>query len=211
MTRLRFGVVGCGAIVTVHQLPALRRCRRLDLVAVTDVDAAWAATVARRAGVPASYGDHRALIGKVDAALVATPNTTHADIACELLAHGVHVLCEKPMGTTTAEVDRILATAARSGTRVMAAHCGRFNANAATLRELIADGALGRLREITGGIGGGYDPGRTDFRRRRSLSGGGVLIDIGIHLIDLALWLTGDTPRAIDCRQSSLPGWEVEA
>jgi 1,5-anhydro-D-fructose reductase (1,5-anhydro-D-mannitol-forming) len=85
MKRLRFGVVGCGAIVTLHQLPALRRCAALDVLAVTDRDGAWAAGVARRFDVPAAFDDHRRLAGMVDAALVATPNSTHAAIACDLL------------------------------------------------------------------------------------------------------------------------------
>jgi hypothetical protein len=97
---MRFGVVGCGAISTLYQLPALGRSSDATLVAAVDVDAGHAAAVARRFGATESFTDHRALVGRVDAALVATPNTTHADIACDLLAQGVHVLCEKPLATS---------------------------------------------------------------------------------------------------------------
>src|SRR5262249_23772537 len=119
MTRLRFGVIGCGAIVTLHQLPALRRCSQLDLVGVVDRDCEWAGRVARRFGIPPAPGDAAALVGAVDAVLIATPNTTHAAIACDLLEQGVHVLCEKPLATSRADVDRMLDAAARGGARLM--------------------------------------------------------------------------------------------
>lgn len=213
MSALRFGVVGCGAIATIFQIPALQRVRRVQLAAVTDLDAGWAKTVAGKFGIPESYGDYRELVGRVDAALIATPNTTHADIACFLLEHEIHVLCEKPLATSSADVERMVAAAHASGARLMAAHCLRFSPNLAKLRELVRAGLIGDVRSISASIGGVYDggPQRTDFRKTRSLSGGGVLIDLGIHLIDLALWITDAQPTAIDYHASALPGWEVES
>src|SRR5262245_11529259 len=153
MSPLRFGVVGCGAISTLYQLPALGRSSDATLVATVDVDAAHAAAVARRFGASESFTDHRALAGRVAAALIATPNTTHADIACDLLAEGVHVLCEKPMATSRSDVDRMLAAAERSGARVMAAHCLRFSPNLERLRELAAAGMLGDRLALSASIG----------------------------------------------------------
>lgn len=212
MSALRIGVVGCGAIVTLHQLPALRRCPALELVGVVDRDLDWARKVAGRFGVPAAFDDAAALAGAVDAVLVATPNTTHADIACAFLERGVHVLCEKPLATTGADVERMLAAAARGGARLMAAHCLRFSAQFAALKRLVASGALGALREIRAGIGAPYDAGaqRTDFRRQRGLAGGGVLVDLGVHVLDLSAWLVGAPAVDVRCAASSLAGWEVE-
>jgi UDP-N-acetylglucosamine 3-dehydrogenase len=210
---LRFGVVGCGAISTVFQLPTLRACPEVELVAVTDLDAAWAQKVARRFRVPEAFGDFRDLIGRVDAALVATPNTSHADITCALLEAGVHVLCEKPMATNRSDANRMFAAATRSGARLMAGHCLRFSPNMTMLRRIVAEGWLGDVVEITGAIGGPYEGAahRTDFRRKRGLSGGGVLVDLGIHLIDLAVWIAGEAPRQVGYSSAqALPGWEVE-
>lgn len=213
MKQLRFGVVGCGAISTIFQIPALQRVPRAALTALVDVDGAWAKTVAGKTGAPESYGDYRELVGRVDAALVATPNTTHADIACFLLEHGIHVLCEKPLATTSADVERMLAAAQASGARLMAAHCLRFSPNLARMHDLIRDGLIGEVQSINAAIGGLYDAGpqRTDFRKTRSLSGGGVLIDLGVHLIDLAIWMAGGRPASIDYAAKSVPGWEVES
>ena len=213
MTAMRFGVVGCGAISTLYQLPALGRSSDATLVSTVDVDAGHAAAVARRFGATESFTDHRALVGRVDAALVATPNTTHADIACDLLAQGVHVLCEKPLATTRADVDRMLAAAARGGGRLMAAHCLRFSPNLERLQDLIASGVLGERLTLSASIGAPYDAGpqRTDFRRTRGLSGGGVLMDLGIHVVDLAIWMVGEAPVDVVYDASAVTGWEVES
>lgn len=212
MKRLRFGVVGCGAISTHYQLPAVQRCRQVELVAVADTDLAWASRVGRRFGARRAVADHREIIGLVDAALVATPNHTHADITCDLLESGIHVLCEKPMANTLAEVERMLETSARTGSRLMAAHCLRFSPNLAMLKRVVSAGWLGPLRSVSGGIWALYEavPRRTDFRRQRRLSGGGVLIDLGIHLIDLTVWLAGEAPLQASYDDLSASGWEVE-
>jgi UDP-N-acetylglucosamine 3-dehydrogenase len=213
MSPMRFGVVGCGAISTLYQLPALGRTRDATLVATVDVDAAHAAAVAHRFGASESFTDHHDLVGRVDAALIATPNTTHADIACDLLAQGVHVLCEKPMATSRADVDRMLAAAERSGARLMAAHCLRFSPNLERLHDLVAAGVFGDRLTLSASIGAPYDAGpqRTDFRRTRGLSGGGVLMDVGIHVIDMAVWMVGEAPADVAYDASAVVGWEVES
>jgi predicted dehydrogenase len=212
MTPLRFGVVGCGAIVTLHQLPALRRCPSVRVSTLVDRDGKWAEQVAKRFRVPAASDDHGVLIGQVDAALVATPNTTHADIACDLLEHGIHVLCEKPLGTTGEEVERMLAAAQRGGARLMAGHCLRFSPNLDMLKRVVDAGWLGALEGVTATIGGPYQgvATRTDFRRQRALSGGGVLIDLGVHVLDLMVWLAGRAPVHVEYAGSCCEGWEVE-
>jgi predicted dehydrogenase len=212
MTPLRFGVVGCGAIVTMHQLPALRRCPSVELVGLVDRDRDWAAKVAKRFHAPAAYDDHAQLIGKVDAVLIATPNTTHAAIACDLLERGIHVLCEKPLATTGDEVERMLAAAERGGARLMTAHCLRFSPQMEMLKTVVDAGWLGPVERVSASIGGPYEGvvRRTDFRRERALSGGGVLMDLGVHVLDLTMWLAGSAPVQVDYAGSFADGWEVE-
>lgn len=211
--RLRFGVVGCGAVSMLHQLPALRACKRAEIVGVVDRDATWVKKVARRFAVPGAYADYRELIGRVDAVLVATPNTTHADIATDLLAHGIHVLCEKPVATSLTDVDRMLSAAERGRSRLMAAHSARFGQNIRLMKEMLGLGRFGALRSIVAGLGGRYDHSehRTDFRRDPRLSGGGVLVDLGVHLLDLAVWLVGAPPTRILFESTRGPGWQVES
>ncbi|MEO6029060.1 MAG: Gfo/Idh/MocA family oxidoreductase [Candidatus Binatia bacterium] len=211
MSRIRFGVVGCGAVSEIYHVPAIAHCAGATLTALADAVPERAAEVARRFNVPTSVGDHRELVGKVDAVLIATSNTTHADIACQLLEAGVHVLCEKPMATTSADADRMFSAAARSGARLMAGHSRRFNPNLELAKELVAAGRIGKLETVGAALGSPYGswPTRTDFRRQRALSGGGVLLDLGIHLIDLAVWLGGGA-KMLRYEASDTLGWGVE-
>jgi predicted dehydrogenase len=212
MTPMRFGVIGCGAITTIHQLPALQASDRAEVVALVDRDAAWLEKVAGQFGVRETFTDHRALVGRVDAVLVATPNATHAAIASEMLENGIHVLCEKPAATTREDMQHMLAAARHGGARLMAAHCTRFSPNIGLLHRVLSDGWLGALTTISAGVGGDYSISehRTDFRRQRALAGGGVLVDLGIHLLDLAVWLAGAAPMGVRYSAEVAPGWELE-
>ena len=211
MSGLRFGVVGCGAVSEIYHVPAIARCNGATLAALADVAPERAAEVARRFNVSLSVGDHRELVGKVDAVLIATSNTTHADIACHLLDQGIHVLCEKPMATTSADAERMFAAATRGGARLMAGHSRRFNPNLELAKSLVATGRIGKLASVGAALGSPYGswPTRTDFRRQRALSGGGVLLDLGIHLIDLAVWL-GGSAKVLRYEASDTLDWGVE-
>jgi len=99
------------------------------------------------------------------------------------------------------------------GARLMIAHCLRFSPNFALMKRLVERGWIGTVKDVTAAIGSPYEDGaqRTDFRRQRRLSGGGVLIDLGIHVIDLALWMIGEQPARVAYDASSPDGWEVES
>lgn len=213
MSKLRLGVIGCGAVSEIFHLPAIRQCRWAQLTAVVDADAAHAADIARRYGATMAVTDYRELAGKIDAALVATPNGSHAEISCFLLEHGIHVLCEKPVATTLADAERMAALSRRGPARLMAGHSRRFNPNLELLRQMVERGHLGDIAQVSAALGGRYGawPQRTDFRRSRSLAGGGVLMDLGIHLIDLALWLVGREATVERYDASDVMGWGVES
>jgi predicted dehydrogenase len=116
------------------------------------------------------------------------------------------------MATTVADAERLLASAERGGARLMAAHNRRFNPNAQALRGLVRSGCLGGALTITAGLGSRYGswPQRTEFRKQRHLSGGGVLLDLGIHLIDLVIWMVGTDVSVVDYRAADHLDWGVE-
>lgn len=205
MTPLRFAVIGCGAIATSQHLPALARRRDAALVAVVDQDLGWARTVRRRYGAQLAATDARELGGRVDAAIVATPNATHVPVAVGLLEQGVHVLCEKPFATTVDGVRELLDTAQRTRTRVMAAHVRRFEPSLVVAYRLVQDGVIGRPTSLRVEYSSprGVWASRTAYRGQRSLAGGGVLIELGVHLVDLAIWFLGreivDVEGTVEC------------
>ena len=212
MTPLRLAVIGCGSVSLTCHLPAIRSCPEVELVAVVDVDGDWAARVARRFGARHASTDYTSLVGLADAVIVATPNATHADVAGFCLQHGIHVLCEKPVATTGASARRMFDVALAHDTRCMAAHCLRFAKNIQAAKRLFDCGTLTRPLTITGSLGKAYraDAYRTDFRRNAQLAGGGVLIDLGVHLIDLSIWLAADHPTVAAVTLVDRLEWGVE-
>ena len=213
MAVVNIAVVGCGRVATRFHLPAVARSARARLVAVVDADPDWGRQVARQFGAARWLPDHRELPGTADAALVATPNATHAEISAFLLERGVHVLCEKPMARTVAEGRQMIAAASRGGGRLTVAHNCRFTPSMQALARLASGGVLGRITEMTGGMGAPIRnwQARTDFRKEPKAAGGGVLIDLGVHLFDLALWLVGERPESVTYRAADGLGWGVES
>jgi len=191
-TSLRLGLIGLGGI---GQL-TLRDCVELpyfEPLAGADPSPEMRRRAAEVLPEDALFSDYRQMLRAVplDAVFIATPNVLHAPAAVSALQAGCHVLCEKPMAESLAAAKRIYRAAQETGRLFMVAQNQRFRRDAAWLKGQIADGLLGdiyalhtrwlRRRPLTEGRW---------FRNRR-LSGGGPLIDLGVHVMDLALWLAG--------------------
>ena len=190
-----FGIVGCGLIgrKPLASLPA--GAGRM----VCDLNLARAEDLARTAGCPATDQlDQLLAQPDIDAVIVATLNGTLSEIAVRAANAGKHVLIEKPAARTVAELDTVAAAASAHGVQVRVGYNHRFHPALLKAREIVDSGALGKLMFIRGryGHGGrvGYD---REWRADPQLSGGGELIDQGVHLIDLAGWFLGEFP-AVD-------------
>lgn len=194
MSSVRVGVVGTGGIARNQHIPALLRDSRVALVAAADTSADALAHAAAEAGIPSTYADYREMLERehLDAVLVCTPNKFHAPIAIEALRHGAHVFCEKPMAMNAEEGRAMLDVAREHGKILFVAYRFRYQAEAQAAKRVIDGGELGEIYMV-----------RINFWRRRripswgvfanmELQGGGALIDCGVHLLDLALWLCGN-------------------
>ncbi|HEX3556956.1 MAG TPA: Gfo/Idh/MocA family oxidoreductase [Thermoanaerobaculia bacterium] len=191
--KLRLAVVGCGAVAAIHHLPAISLCRSAEVAVLVDADAGRARDLAARFGVAETATDHRSLAGRVDAAIVAVPNSLHAPVTIELLRQGLHVLVEKPMAVTVPECDAMIA-AAEAARAVLAVGLEfRFFDFSLLVRNLLRDGLLGKIRRFEMHLGViPRWPFATDFLLRKETAGGGVLADLGVHVLDLLLWWLGD-------------------
>jgi predicted dehydrogenase len=155
-----------------------------------------AEALARQAGCPA-FTDLDALLALpgLDAVIIATLNGSLTEVSARAAASGKHVLVEKPAARTVEELHILEQAAAKTGALVRVGYNHRFHPALLKARELVDSGALGPLMFIRGryGHGGrvGYD---REWRADPALSGGGELIDQGVHLIDLAGWFLGDFP-----------------
>jgi len=188
--RVRFGVIGAGAIAQLAHLPVLAKMRGAELVALCDNDGPKARALADRFGVPDTFTDIDELLefDELDAVIVATPNHLHEPHVLSALAAGLDVLCERPIATTGKGVDRILNAAARAGRKVVVANNHRFRSDVQALDRFLRGGELGKLQGVRTGW---YQPRGSieGWRLRRNEAGGGVLLDHGLMLIDLAFWL----------------------
>jgi predicted dehydrogenase len=191
--RVRLAVVGCGAVASIHHLPAIAASGRAEAAVLVDADAARARSLAAKWGVPAVLTDYREIVGRVDAAVVALPNSLHAPVAADLLRRGVHVLVEKPMALDVAECDAMIAAAEAGNARLAVGLEFRFFDSTRLVRDLLADGLLGELRgfELRQGVIPRW-PFATDYFLRKETAGGGVLTDFGVHVLDLLLVWLGD-------------------
>jgi predicted dehydrogenase len=127
---------------------------------------------------------------QLDGVVIATPSALHAEHAIAALRRGLAVFCQKPLGRSAAEVERVVATA-RSADRLLAVDLSyRFTLGMTAIRELIASGEIGDVYAADLVFHNAYGPDKPWFYDRR-LSGGGAVIDLGTHLVDLALWALG--------------------
>ncbi|HXE61255.1 MAG TPA: Gfo/Idh/MocA family oxidoreductase [Gemmatimonadaceae bacterium] len=197
MPPVRVGVVGAGAIAQVAHLPALARSRSVQLVALCDNDGPKASALGERFGVHDVYTDIEDLLesAELDAVVLTTPNHLHEPHVLSALAAGVHVLCERPLALSSRGVERILAAAARTDRMVAVANNHRFRSDVQALGSFLRGGELGKLNGIRAGHHELRQT-REGWRYRRAESGGGAFVDLGLPLLDLALWL-GDYPDPV--------------
>jgi predicted dehydrogenase len=192
--KLRVGLIGAGGIANGAHIPGYRACReQVDLVACADVNLPTAEKTAREQGIPGVYASYEEMLAKehLDAVSVCTPNKFHAPAVLAALDAGCHVLCEKPPAITVAEAREMERAAATSGRILTFGFMFRFSPEVQAARRYVEAGSVGDI--YTGRV--------TAVRRRgipswgvftnKDLQGGGPLIDIGVHMLDAALYVMG--------------------
>lgn len=191
-SQLQFAIIGCGLI---GRKRANALTHRAHLKYACDLDAGRAGDLIRNIAGAHAITDYRVALAdpSVDAVIVSTLNSALAPIALEAVRARKHVLMEKPGGLNASQLRTLQTAASQAGVRVRLGYNHRFHPGLRKARELLDAGALGPLMFLRAryGHGGrkGYD---REWRADPKLSGGGELIDQGVHLIDLAQWFLGD-------------------
>lgn len=197
MSNPTLGFIGAGTIARTHMASA--RALGFDRLAVADPSRSAVEAAATDFGIQRCYADYRELLAdpRIDAVVIATPNMLHAEQAVAALDAGKHVLLEKPMAPDTASAERIVAATRRAGRRLQMGMANRFKAGPQALRAHVRSGACGRIYAAEAawyrrrGI-----PGFGGWATTQALAGGGALLDIGVHMLDLALHLM-DFPQPV--------------
>ncbi len=193
MARLKVGIIGCGGIANAKHLPSVAKIAEVEMVAFCDIIESRAQAAAAKYGTKNAkvYVDYRELLAdkSIDAVHVITPNNLHAPMTIDALQAGKHVMCEKPMAKTAQSARAMLETAQKTGKLLTIGYQNRFRQDAQYLYEACRRGDLGKI----------YFAKAHALRRAAvptwgvfldaEAQGGGPLIDIGTHALDLTLWM----------------------
>lgn len=187
---LKLAFAGAGYIANIHAQAAQNQ-PNVELVSVVEKFSDKSEAFAEKFGMKRCYKSMEPLLaeGGVDALVIGTPNFLHLPQAIAALERGIHVMVEKPMAMTVAEAEQICASADKSGTTLMVAHCWRFDEDVLWLKEQV--GKLGKIiRTKSYGVHTHWGP--SGWFTEKELAGGGALADMGIHALDTARFLIGD-------------------
>jgi predicted dehydrogenase len=202
LKRYKIGIIGCGGIANGKHMPAIQKVGRADMVAFCDLEMAKAEKAAQAYGAQGAkvYTDYKELLRdqSIDICYVLTPNRSHADIACDAMRAGKHVMCEKPMAKTAADARRMVETARETGVKLTIGYQHRHKSASRYVKSVIERGDLGDV----------YYSKALAIRRRGTPNwgvflneyeqGGGPLIDIGTHSLDLTMYLMDNfEPRMV--------------
>ncbi|HCN61386.1 MULTISPECIES: Gfo/Idh/MocA family protein [Mammaliicoccus] len=190
---LNVGIIGCGGIANGKHLPSLQKISEVNIVAFCDIEIEKAQVAAEQYGTNDAkvYENYKLLLENddIDVIHVCTPNSSHKALTVASLDAGKHVMCEKPMAKTTEEAKEMIEAAKRNGKKLTIGYQNRFRPDSQYLRKATQRGDLGDIYY-----------GKAQAIRRRAVptwgvfldeekQGGGPLIDIGTHALDLTLWM----------------------
>ncbi len=191
--KLRVGIIGCGGIANGKHMPSLAKINEVEMVAFCDIIEEKAKTASDKYGKGDTVicTDYKKIVEDptIDVVHVCTPNKEHADITIDCLKSGKHVMCEKPMAKTAADAKRMYDAYLKYNKKLTIGYQGRYRAESQYLKQLCQAGELGEIYYA-----------KAHAVRRRAVptwgvflneeeQGGGPLIDIGTHALDLTLWM----------------------
>ena len=191
---LRWGILSTASIGVQKVIPAIQRAERCEVIAIASRDAARAEEVAAQLGIGRAHGSYEDLLAEaeVDAVYLPLPNHLHLDWTIAAARAGKHVLCEKPLAITAADAERMIAACEAEGVLLMEAFMYRLHPTWEAVRDLIASGRIGELREVQSWFSY-FNDDPADIRNQTE-AGGGALFDIGCYSVNLSRMLFGAEP-----------------
>lgn len=190
---LKVGIIGCGGIANGKHMPALSNVEEVEMVAFCDIIVERAEAAKEKFGTKDAqvFDDYKKMLAGADLDVihVCTPNSSHAELSIAAMEAGCHVMCEKPMAKTSEEARSMIEASKRTGKKLTIGYQNRFRTDSRYLHEICKEGGLGDIYF-----------GKAHAIRRRAVptwgvfldeeaQGGGPLIDIGTHALDLTLWM----------------------
>ena len=190
--RVKIGLVGCGAHAQIAHLPFLKKNARCDLLAICDTDLRKLDHLGSKYSIPKKYQDFQEIVedDEIDALVIAAPTYLHAPMTVTAMRYGKDVLCETPMGTSLKEAREMVRVSRRTKRKLILAMNNRLRQDVNLLKKFIRENELGEIYYAKAGwlIGTRewiLNPGRLESMGK----GGGAFLSLGVHLLDIALYL----------------------
>ncbi len=197
--KIGYAIIGLGRIAAIF-MPGTRATTNSKVTALVSGHRPKALRIAADYDVPESsiynYENFDSIISNksVDAVYVALPNSMHAEYTIRAAKAGKHVLCEKPMATSVADCEAMIAACNSAGVKLMIAYRCHYEPTNLKAVSLIRSGAIGQVQAIESGFGFNIKPG--EWRLEKKMSGGGPLVDVGIYALNATRYLTGEEPES---------------
>lgn len=214
MSKMKVAIIGCGTIARNAHIPAYLANPEVEIKYFCDNMIERAEQAVKDYGCGIAVADYRTILDdpEVEAVSVCTPNDAHASVTIDCLRAGKHVLCEKPAARTYAEALEMQKVQHETGKVLNIGVVNRFNTGVNHIKKLIEDGELGEIYHVyvsfrahrsIPGLGGAFTT--------KSVAGGGVLIDWGVHFLDIVMYCTGDPePRTVTGQVYSKLGKDIK-
>jgi predicted dehydrogenase len=195
MPKTKVAVIGLGGIAQLVHLPNLIKIENVTVQAVAEIKKSRLNAVADKFNIVERYTDYNELLANsdVEAVIIATPTATHKDLAIACLKAGKHILVEKPLARTYAEAKPIVEAAKKYNRKIMVGLNLRYRPDAMILKSILSSGDLGKPFYVKCGWIRRQSSSEKWFTKKEE-SGGGVVIDLGILMLDLSLWLLDYPP-----------------
>ena len=197
MEKTRIAVIGLGSVAQLVHLPNLLKIKNAEISAVAEINRSRLHSVADKFTVPKRYNDYTELLknSDTDAVIISTPTHLHKQMAIDCLNAGKDVLVEKPLARNSNEGQEVIDCAKKNNRKLMVGMNLRYRPDSMLIRSLIDAGEIGDPFYIKCGWIRKQSSSEKWFTKREE-AGGGVILDLGINLVDLALWLA-DYPEAV--------------
>jgi predicted dehydrogenase len=199
MKKLRWGVIGAGGIADRRTLPGMMKAGNARLHAVMEIDPAFAETLRAKYGAAKAYDSWEALLDdpEVDAVYIASPVFLHAEQAIRAAEQGKHILIEKPIALTSTQGQEVLDACERNQVLIAAGLMMRFGTHINRMKEAVEQEKIGDLVSCFSHFTCWFPDMAGNWRQDPATSGGGALMDMGIHCIDLIRYVTGSRIREV--------------
>jgi predicted dehydrogenase len=214
--KIKWGVLGCGDIAQRMGIPAIVKAEGSDLMAVMDIDQVRANEIASQFGAKESYGDINDLLNneEINAIYIATPPALHCKQTHSAANAGKHVLCEKPMAMSERECESMVQVCKENGVILGVAYYRRFYPKIQFIKTVLDSGQIGKPTFARCQTSVLYNPSNLDdpkeWRATKSLGGGGCLIEIGSHRLDLLVYLLGNPVQVTAFTSNKAFSYQVE-